>query len=92
MKIRLRGRFWRLLFTSEGLDADSDGDCDKPNAYRKTIRIHPDLKPEREFDVLIHEMLHACSWDLSEEAVEETASDIARALWRLGYRKQEPRG
>jgi hypothetical protein len=31
-------------------------------------------------------MLHACHWDLDESAIEETATDIARALHRIGYR------
>jgi len=31
-------------------------------------------------DLVIHESLHACLWDLDEEAVTETAWDIARLL------------
>jgi hypothetical protein len=35
---------------------------------------------------VIHELLHAAHWDLDELAVEETAEDLARVLWKLGYR------
>jgi len=44
------------------------------------------LVGERRLEVLIHEMLHACYWDLDEEAIDITARDIARVLFRLGYR------
>jgi len=47
----------------------------------------PSLTGERELEVLIHEMLHACHWDLDEEAITETSEDLARVLFRLGYRR-----
>jgi len=31
------------------------------------------------------ESLHACT-ELDEDAVDETAADISRLLWRLGWR------
>jgi hypothetical protein len=34
-------------------------------------------------------MLHACHWDMAEEAVQETARDMAETLWALGYRYAE---
>jgi hypothetical protein len=66
---------------------ESDASCDPPDRTRRTIRIREGLSPERELDVLIHEMLHAAYWDLCEEAIEATATDIAHALFELGYRK-----
>ena len=41
---------------------------------------------EERLEVLIHEMLHAAYWDLDESAIEGAAADVARVLWRLGYR------
>lgn len=38
-------------------------------------------------ETIIHESLHACSFLKSETRVTETARDIARFLWRLGFRK-----
>jgi hypothetical protein len=45
-----------------------------------------DLKTRVGLETLIHEMLHACDWSVAEEKVEQTAKDMARLLWRLGYR------
>jgi len=64
-----------------------DGDCDNPADPNRTIRIRSGLKDEQELEVLLHEMLHACFWDISEESIEESGIDIARVLWQLGYRK-----
>lgn len=83
MRFRLRGRYWTI--TRGKLDKTQDGLCD---ASTRRITIRQSLTGERELDVLIHEMLHACHWDLDEQAITETASDIARVLTRLGYRKQ----
>lgn len=85
MRVLLRGKSWRLLFTP--LKA-CDGECDSPTARSKRIRVSPHLAEERTLEVLIHEMLHACSWDTAEEAVDESAHDIAAVLWKLGYRRQ----
>ena len=82
MRCRLRGKYWEIR--RDKLPSKLDGLCD-PNAKR--ITIQPNLTGERELDVLIHEMLHACHWDLAEESITETASDLARVLFRLGYRK-----
>lgn len=62
-----------------------DASCDPPDRTRRTICICDGLTPERELDVLIHEMLHAAYWDLDEAAIAETATDIAKALIALGY-------
>lgn len=83
MRCRLRGRYWTILRGK--LDRTKDGLCD---AMSRTITVRRSLAGERELDVLIHEMLHACHWDLDEQAITETASDLARVLTRLGYRKQ----
>jgi hypothetical protein len=38
-------------------------------------------------DTLIHEALHCIRPELDEAAVADTATDIARLLWKLGYRQ-----
>ena len=83
MRCRLRKRYWTIIRGK--LDRNKDGLCD---ANSRTITIRRSLSGERELDVLIHEMLHACHWDLDEEAITETASDLARVLTRLGYRRE----
>lgn len=71
-------RFCKSPGTDRGL-------CDAPYNKNKHILVHEDLRGEERLEVLIHEMLHAGVWDLAEEAVGETARDIARVLTKLGY-------
>lgn len=85
VKLRLAGRLWRLLFVSK-LPQDIEGFCDNPAKKDKCIRVLRHLRGERKLTVLIHEMLHATNWELAEHHVDQVSMDIARALWRLGYR------
>lgn len=82
MRCRLRGKYWRI--NRGRIEADKDGWCD---ASARQITVRASLQGERELDVLLHEMLHACLWDLDEEAIMQTASDCARVLTRLGYHR-----
>jgi hypothetical protein len=38
-------------------------------------------------DTLVHEVLHAARPELDEEAVDSTATAIAKALYRAGWRQ-----
>ena len=70
------------------------GSCDPPTRSGKTICLDPDPQPKglhlpkgsEKLWLALHEGLHACFWDLDEQAVSETSVDLARFLWRLGYR------
>ncbi len=64
-----------------------DGNCDTDNNY--WLIIERDLEKRIGLETAIHEALHACSWSTSEDKVTNTARDIARFLWRLGYRKKK---
>lgn len=85
VKAVLRGRKWRVS-VAPGLASHRDGECDYTN---RRIHIRPSLEPKRSFEILLHECLHACHWDLSEEAVEQTAADITEVFDRLGYFRKE---
>ena len=61
-----------------------DGNCDTDDYY--WIVVGRDLNKKVGLETVIHEALHACSWSTSEEKVTMTARDIARFLWRIGYR------
>jgi len=63
------------------------GSCCSPEEQGKYITIPIDGKTLDELETIIHEMLHACFWFLSEEAVTRAAHDLARNLWRLKWRK-----
>jgi len=62
-----------------------DGYCD--TGFEFAIVIERDLEKRIGLETAIHEGLHACNWNASEEKVTNTANDIARFLWNLGYRK-----
>jgi len=83
--IVIRGRRYRLRY--KRLPPDEFGRCDAPDQPDKCIHIRKGLRGKQELDTLIHEMLHAALWDLDETAINDTAHDIALALWRIGYRK-----
>jgi hypothetical protein len=87
MVITILGKRWLLQFVPRWIvGKDRDGTCDSPQDKNKTINIVQSLRGERRLDVIVHEILHAADWHKDEEWVETVASDIARTLWRLGYR------
>lgn len=65
------------------------GDCDSPESPDKKIRIKSGLSEQEELDVIIHELLHISDWSKDESWVEETATEISKILYKLGWRKQE---
>lgn len=91
MIVTIRGKRWRLNFVPNlGRDEDGHeyyGKCDPPTALNKAIRVKRGLGQYAELETLVHEIIHAGQWDLSEQAVEEIGVDMTRALWRVGWRK-----
>jgi hypothetical protein len=69
--------------SSDLQDADLLGLCDYD---KKTLHIPKEGTKMTDLDTIIHEALHACT-ELDEDAVDESATSIARLLWRLGWRK-----
>lgn len=86
MRIIIRGKSWNLRFCR--LPNDRRGDCESPYDKGKTIRISKTLAGQEKLEVLLHEMLHAGVWDLSEEAVDELSTDMAQVLYKLGWRDE----
>lgn len=85
MRVIIRGKSYQWDYVPR-LEDDAQGMCDAPTTKSKRIRILKNLKDERRLEVEIHEALHACMWDVDEEAIDSSAKAIARILWRLGYR------
>ena len=52
----------------------------------RVISVNRDPNTRIGLETIIHECLHVESWSKSEKAVERTAREVARLLWRLGYR------
>ncbi len=88
--LTLRGK--RYSFEKSGnLPKTDRGYCTDPNDTQRKITIHKCLVDQEELEVLIHEMLHACFWDVDEEVIGTVGDDISKALWRMGYRKDKPK-
>lgn len=83
MRIRVLNRFWNLRFAP---NLANRGDCDPPDQAGKEIRISSTLSGEERLEVLVHELVHAAGWHIDETFAERFAGDVARVLWRLGYR------
>jgi hypothetical protein len=84
MHVLLCGKKWRLRFAPL---RNVRGDCDPPHASRKEIRIASGQSQIDELDTCLHEFLHAIDWQRDEAHVAEAATDIARILYRLGWRR-----
>jgi hypothetical protein len=75
--VRLKGRAagWAYL-----------PDAKNPTLPRK-ILIDDRLVNRGKLETIVHELLHVCFPTVSEEHITESARDIARVLWALGYRE-----
>jgi len=86
--VTLRGKRW--AFEKAGTLSKTDrGYCTDPSETERKIKIHKSLIGQEELEVIIHEMLHACFWDIDEDVIAEVGDDISKALWRMGYKKEE---
>ena len=64
------------------------GGCEAPTIPDKAIDIPVGGTRREDLDTTIHEALHACFWEIDEEAITEAANDISTFVWRLGWRKR----
>lgn len=86
MHVNILGKRWQLRFTPL---RKNYGACDPPEVAAKEIVIDSTTRGRKRLDTLLHEMLHAANWHLDEEFVTQCAADMAKVLWRLGYRPPE---
>ena len=84
MRIIIRKQTWSIV--SE-VQEDELGFCDREGERGQpmTIGIKDGLSELEELDTTIHEGLHAAYPDLSEEAIDEAATDLARLLLARGF-------
>lgn len=88
-KFKICGRLYTILSVPRHtLPDQSDGFCDAPSERQKRIRIADDQGGQLELDTLIHEVIHAADWNQSEEWVTQVARDLARILYKMGWRKE----
>lgn len=86
--VNLRGKRF-VISRPKRLEPDVLGWC--RNHSNPKIAVAYSLNGQEELEILIHEMLHGCYWDMDEEAITDAAEGISKALWRMGYRKKEPK-
>lgn len=87
IRVWMRNKCYRLIFGRVPDDCRAIVDN-----MKKTIRVSKHVRGKAKLYVLIHESLHACHWDLTEEAVEQTGKSISELLWALGYREEKQNG
>ena len=91
---KFNDRAYRIRYTDHKDLGQSFGECDSPADSSKVlpeIRISDNICELMELETTIHEALHACGWELlAEEFVQMTGRDIAKALYSLGWRKEDP--
>ena len=82
MKIKLRDKRYKIIYRNlKGCWGDFTGP-------EKLIRIDRKARKKLLLDTYIHEFIHACFPDIDEDVVDKSAADIARILYKLGYRKR----
>lgn len=80
IRAKIRDQVWRVEFANIG----DFGHCEFGSCRRtRRIRLSPTQSDGELIDTVIHEMIHAQDWDLSEEAVTQRATEIATVLQRL---------
>ena len=83
MAVNLRGKKYSLEWTR----GSSKPYCTSPHRAKPRIVLAKHAVDEEMLYDAIHEGLHACLWDLDEEAVHETAEGLQSLLWALGFRR-----
>jgi hypothetical protein len=82
---QIDGQKW--LWRYSPLKGSADGWTDYE---KKKVLIHSALRGKKRLEIELHEGLHASlGQTISEESVTETARDLAKILYALGYRIQE---
>ena len=85
MRHQFRGKRYKIIPNARIKRAS--GYCDNPSTPGKRILLKSDDDDLEYLDTAIHEALHACYPDNTEDAIDEAASSIASFLIKLGYRR-----
>lgn len=89
MHVTILGRRYEFVWCRRKDIKRSHGECDHPTTPRKQIRIATDQSEFDVLDTILHEAAHAADFTKNEEWVLQFGTDVARLLWRLGYRRIE---
>jgi hypothetical protein len=73
-RLKIRGENWRIVIARP-----PKNDCRALCEYQtKTIWIRPSA--DNKIECIVHEILHACFYDLEEEAIDEAEQAIIQGL------------
>ena len=81
MIVRIKGKCWKIV--EADLQAE-DGACVDSE---RLIEIRRGQRPRNRMDTLIHELLHAVFWEMSETDVRKAAKVLTTGLWGDGWRR-----
>lgn len=84
-----RGHRFRVEMPAKVYGYTEDPAQDEQAGEYRAITIVQDQTPKQFLDTAVHEMMHASFPEMSEEDVTRSSQDIARLLWRLGYRRPQ---
>ncbi len=96
IRIKLRGVRWVLkfmpphVFQMTKIRGKRHRICGTIDWDTHEMWIRNNMEPLLTLDTILHEMDHACHPDVEEDVINGAATDRARVLWRLGYRKDAP--
>jgi hypothetical protein len=76
----------RWTIRRQAVPRDRWGDCDRD---RRLIRVDGRLRGINLLNVLLHELIHARWWPLSEDEVTEFSEEAAGILYAFGFRDEE---
>ena len=85
-QVRIKNKNWKIRLVMTKDMPRSYGECDDPTVAKPEIWINQNLGQKDLLDTTIHEVLHATHPELAEESVAETATIIAKVLYKLGVR------
>jgi hypothetical protein len=75
---------WRIRTGNPGPDAWGIA---KNRVGRGEIIIDPELRGKARLEVLLHEVWHACQWDLPEWMIKRFGEVAAEAVHAAGFRE-----
>lgn len=88
--VPIRGAMWTIQFVGrKDMPRATWGDC---NHEKRLIRVRKDLSPLNFTDTLIHEIKHAQQYELDEQFVSETATEMASIIFATNKFDVYPRG